>query len=178
MRGWRFGTILLVLTLIALSAHLSVGPAAAQDNPRAEVYLGYAALAGFNGSVAVNMNRWFGVAGDYSYRVAEYYADKPLQTFTAGPRLTLRLLPQLTPYAHALLGGAGSSCARFSDSSGCRFGTAFAMVLGGGLDIHIGRDIAIRAIQIDKIYTRFGNHTDSYPGISFGIVARLGQMRH
>lgn len=108
MRWWRFGTILSVHALIASSALFNVGPAAAQDNPRAEVYLGYAALAGFSGSVTVNMNRWFGVVGDYGYRVAEYYADKPLQTFTAGPRLTLRLLPQLTPYAHLLPGKAGS----------------------------------------------------------------------
>jgi hypothetical protein len=153
-------------------------PAIAQENPEAEVYLGYAALAGLNGSAAYNFNRWFGIVGDYSYRVAEYYADKPLQTFTAGPRVTLRLIPRLTPFAHVMFGGAGSGCASFSDTAGCQFGIASAMALGGGLDVQINKRLSIRAIQFDKIRTQFGNNTNTYTGLSFGLVFKLGRPRN
>jgi opacity protein-like surface antigen len=161
--------------LIASLLFFKSEPVIAQENPRAEVYLGYAALAGFNGSAAYNFNRWFGIVGDYSYRVAEYYADKRLQTFTAGPRVTLRLIPRLTPFAHVLFGGAGSGCASFSDTSGCQFGTASAMVLGGGLDVQINNGLSIRAIQIDRIRTHFGDSSNTYTGLSFGLVIGLGR---
>ncbi len=147
----------------------------AEENPRAEIYVGYAALAGFNGSAAFNLNRWVGIVGDFSYRIAEYYADKPLQTFTAGPKASMRLVRGLTPFVHALIGGARSGCGSFSDSSGCRPGTDFALILGGGVDIKIKKEVAIRAIQIDKIRTRFGGRDNTYTGVSFGIVARLGR---
>ena len=161
--------------LIASLLFIKSEPAIAQENPKAEVYLGYAGLIGFNGSAAYNINRWFGIVGDYSYRVAEYYADKPLQTFTAGPRVTLRLIPRLTPFAHVLFGGAGSGCAAFSDTAGCQFGTASAMVLGGGLDVQIQKGLSIRAIQIDRIRTHFGEGADTYTGLSFGLVLGLGR---
>jgi hypothetical protein len=161
--------------LIASLLFFKSDPAIAQENPRAEVYLGYAGLIGFNGSAAYNLNRWFGVVGDYSYHVAEYYADKPLQTFTAGPSVTLRLIPRLTPFAHALFGGAGSGCASFSNSAGCQFGTASAMVFGGGLDVQIQKGLSIRAIQIDRIRTHFGEGTNTYTGLSFGLLFGFGR---
>jgi hypothetical protein len=159
--------------LLALLLFFESDTAIAQQNPRAEVYLGYAGLIGFNGSVSYNFNRWFGIVGDYSYRVAEYYADKPLQTFTAGPRVTLRLVRRMMPFAHVLFGGAGSSCASFT--SGCRFGTAPAIQFGGGLDIQINSSLAIRAFQIDKIRANFGGHNQTHTGASFGVVARIGK---
>jgi len=172
-----FRSIRVAVALMATALFLTTVPAPAQDYPRAEVYLGYAGIVGFNGSATLNLNRWFGLAGDYSYRVAEYYADKPLQTYTAGPKLTLRLMPKLTPFAHALFGGAGSGCGNFSEFSGCRSGKAFAIVLGGGLDINVNRDLSIRAIQIDKIRTAFGDQAKTYTGVSFGVVMRLGGSR-
>jgi len=178
MRSGRFLGALLINALIGSSLFLMPLPASAEgDNPRAEVYLGYAGIIGFNGSVAFNLNRWFGVVGDYSYRVAEYYADKPLHTFAAGPRVSLRLIPRVTPFAHALFGGAGSGCGEYSDTSGCRFGTASAVVLGGGLDVQINKDLSFRVIQIDKIRPGFGNGDKTYTGLSFGIVIRTGRVK-
>jgi hypothetical protein len=165
----------LMAVLSALLPFFGSEAAHAQENPRAEVYLGYAGIAGFNGSAAYNFNRWFGIAGDYSYRVAEYYADKPLHTFTAGPRVTLRLIPRVSPFAHVMFGGAGSGCASYSDTSGCQFGTSSAVVLGAGLDVKINQAISIRAIQIDRIRTRFGGDTNTYTGLSFGAVFPLGK---
>jgi hypothetical protein len=173
MRSKRFAAVLTITTLLTL--FLGFGSAVAEEVPRAEIYLGYAGIVGFNGSAALNLNRWIGMVGDYSYRVAEYHADKPLQTFTAGPKVSLRLVPRITPFAHALFGGAGSSCASFSNS-GCRSGIAFAFVLGGGVDIQIGKDVSIRAIQIDKIRTHFGDRANTYTGVSFGVVGQLGRL--
>ena len=154
----------------------TAGAGFAQDNPRGELYLGYPLLAGFHGSAAVNINRWFGIVGDYSYRVAEYYADKPLHTFGVGPRLAVRSIPRVTPFAHALFGGAGSGCAGWSNSAGCQFGTSFAMVLGGGVDVRLGRHLSIRAIQLDRIRTSFGGGNQNYNALSFGLTFRLGKI--
>jgi hypothetical protein len=85
------------------------------------------------------------------------------------------LIPRLTPFAHVLFGGAGSGCASYSDTAGCQFGTASAMVLGGGLDVQIKKGLSIRAIQIDKIRVYFGEGTNTYTGISFGLVVGLGR---
>jgi len=171
----RFAPKFAIHALMASSLLFVTGRAMAQEAPGAEVYVGYAALVGLNASAAINWNRWLGVVGDYSYRVAEYYADKPLQTFTAGPRFTFRLIPRVTPFAHALFGAARSGCAAFSDASGCRSGNAFAMVLGGGVDVSAGKNISIRALQIDSIQTRFGGGANAYSGLSFGVVARIGR---
>ena len=162
---------IMMALLVAMS-----GTTFAQDDPRGELYLGYPLLAGFHGSAAVNLNRWFGIAGDYSYRVAEYYADKPLHAFGVGPRLTVRSIPRLMPFAQVMFGGAGSGCAGWSDSAGCQFGTSFAMVLGGGVDVSLGRSLSIRAIQLDRIRTSFGGGSQNYNGLSFGLTFRLGKI--
>jgi opacity protein-like surface antigen len=162
-------------TLILFSLVLAAGTASARDDyPKGEFYLGYAALVGLNGSAAHNLNRWFGVVGDYSYRIAEYYADEPLQTFAAGPKVSVRLNRWVTPFAHVLFGAATSRCGQFSDTAGCQSDSAFAVQFGGGLDVNVGNNFSIRALQIDKIRTHFGDQAETYSGLSFGVVYRFG----
>jgi hypothetical protein len=159
--------------LAALALWIAItGTSYGQDYPRTEVFLGYPFLAGIQGSATFGINRWLGIVGDYSYRVAEYYADKPLHTFGVGPRLTARFIPGVTPFAHVLFGLAGSGCADWSAEAGCLFGTTSAIVLGGGLDIRAGRVFSVRAFQIDYMRTRFGSGSQTYPGLSFGLVFR------
>jgi len=92
--------------------------------------------------------------------------DSSDYTFTAGPVLTARL-PVVQPFVHALFGGARISAGGASD-------TAFAMFLGGGLDIGFRKGIAFRLIQADWLMTKFSDQTQDKQGrVSAGIVIKF-----
>ena len=73
---------------------------------------------GFDASVALNLNKYFGIEGNFQYntdniagfriRDLEYSADgkqdADLFSFMAGPRFNLRSDEDLTPFAHFLVG--------------------------------------------------------------------------
>jgi hypothetical protein len=151
-------------------------PAAAQDpsTPKAEVFLGYsyirsdgANFRGWNGSVAGNVNNWFGIVGDFS---GHYFplANVNLYTYTFGPRLSYRKNARVTPFVHALVGGARVGGGGVSE-------TGFAANVGGGIDIKASESIAIRAIQVDALVTNLGGSTTTDPRLSFGVVFRFGK---
>jgi hypothetical protein len=157
-------------------------PARAQDTPVAEVAGGYSALYilkgftiwmnGASGSVAVNANDWFGVAGDFG--VYHGYPSKSLtgETFTAGPRFSYRKLNRVVPFAQALFGGS-----HFSTSSGgiTGGGSQFAFALGGGADIGLDRSrrFALR-LEGDYFGIRSSGSTTAASRLSIGIVYRVG----
>jgi opacity protein-like surface antigen len=125
----------LALVVLSFAATLR-----AQEAPKAEVYGGYlfADLGlvsgggrpnanGWNASVAVNPNRWFGLVTDFgglyglsssitrtfivpcptppcTQQVVETF-DGKVHTFLFGPRFTLRR-EKFAPFVHVLLGGA------------------------------------------------------------------------
>jgi opacity protein-like surface antigen len=71
-----------------------------------------------------------------------------------GPRYNFRSESRVTPFVHALLGvGHSKIDASVITTSGNTFtfgkDTAFAMALGGGIDIKANEKISIRAIQVD-----------------------------
>jgi hypothetical protein len=47
--------------------------------------------------------------------------------------------------------------------------------LGGGLDIKVNDRIAIRAVQLDYLRTRFFGETENRGRLAFGIVIRFGK---
>jgi hypothetical protein len=68
---------------------------------------------------------------------------------------------------HALFGGATISGGGVSDS-------AFAMLLGGGLDIGLRKGIGLRLVQADWIVTKFNSETQNSQGrVSVGIVIKF-----
>jgi len=160
-----------------------------QDHPKAEVFGGFSYLPaggadfprqdsyGFQFSVCGNVNRWFGVVADLGgqYRkVADLgpgfpgvTANPSVYEFMAGPQFSLRR-DRYTVFFHGLVGGAkgNSGIAGFSDSS-------FAVGLGGGLDIHLGDRISVRAIQLEYIGS-FVDILEDNARLAFGIVIRLG----
>lgn len=208
--------ILLVVSLLFLSPLC----ARAQETPNVELFGGYSYfrtenggnLHGWNGSVAVNLNKWFGVVVD----VGGHYdsdssrlefipnlpdfptfpgippitfrseRDRKIHTVMAGPRFSYRKMEKLTPFAHALFGVSrthtedlfqSSSISSFSSSTD----TTFAMAIGGGLDVKLSKRLALRAIQADYLYQRFGfdrlglfntPHHNFRAGV--GIVFRFG----
>jgi opacity protein-like surface antigen len=145
--------------------------AAAQDYPKVEVFTGYsyfrgdldANFHGWNASVAGNFNRWFGVVGD----VSGHYVDNfNVHLFQAGPKFTYRGNERVNPYVQTLLGGARLSNG-FSD-------TVFAWTTGGGIDIKVHKNVAIRVIDASYVLLRNEGESAHNGRLSTGVVWRFG----
>src|ERR1019366_7319972 len=102
--------------------------------------------------------------------------------------LSYRGYARFTPFVQALFGGAYASSVTISGCSGSPSCTplgaenAFAMTVGGGLDLKIHRHIAIRLFQAEYLMTRFADAsttageriTQNNVRLSTGIVFRFG----
>ena len=114
-------------------------------------------------------------------------ADSNLYTFLFGPRLSYRKDKRFTPFAHILPGLARSHTSgtvttqllvmppvltdfHFSDS-----GTAFAMAIGGGLDMKLTKSLVFRVLQADYLLTRFGGATQNHARLTTGLLYRFGE---
>lgn len=175
-----------LITIVVLPLFLM-----AQETPKAEVFGGYSLLRN-NGN---NMNGWdaqgtfnfaphFGITADFS---GNYNTIGSLSPFTGtfvsahqrfynylfGPRVSAST-GRFTVFGHSLFGVAHSSLGAGvtlpilgSVSTGLTSANAFAMALGGGVDINLTRHLAVRGGQFDYLYTRF-NPTDA---ISTGLFS-------
>lgn len=126
-------------------------------------------LNGGNGSVTYYPKSWFGVVGEIGAYHYSGDGETTLQTFLFGPRLAYRKHKRLVPFGQILFGGAHET----SESQ-----NAFAMDIGGGLDVTVTKHVAVRAIQMDYLETRFGqtgsgSQDQNSFRLSFGIVFRL-----
>src|SRR6516225_9790588 len=106
-----------------------------------------AGFGGWNASLTGNFKHVLGITGDFSGVYNSHRASSSVYTYTFGPVLTARL-PVVQPFVHALFGGATISRQGVSDN-------AFAMFLGGGLDLGLRRGIGIRLVQADWLLTKF-----------------------
>jgi opacity protein-like surface antigen len=91
-------------------------------------------------------------------------ASGNLFTYTFGPQIKYRA-GKLEPFAEVLLGGAHSNfyanaCNKNTGECGNRSpsNNAFALAIGGGVDIAVSSKIAIRLVDADYELTRFGNN--------------------
>ncbi len=173
----------------------------AQDTTKAEIFGGYSYLRnsgnGFNGwegQATANFGRFFGLTGDVSgdYRTAisagvggvSASANQRLYTFLFGPTLTARF-GKSGVFGHALFGGAHSSLGAGISipiiggfSTGVTTANAFAMVLGGGVDIGLSKRFAIRAAQVDYLYTKFGSVDALSTGLSSSSTGHQNSFRY
>jgi len=163
------------------------------EAPKVDLFFGYSyvraipgdGLDGFDNhggtaSAAFNLNRWFGVVADFGgYRFTEVLGV-PVRgnifTYLFGPRFSYRQNNRLTPFAQILFGGARIS-ATFAGISGSE--NAFAMTAGGGVDLNVHRNVAIRIVQTEYLLSRFTGLSGSREiqnniRMSTGIVFRLG----
>jgi opacity protein-like surface antigen len=188
-------TLLLVLCL-------PLGALAQEDAPKVEMFGGYSYLRinpgqgvdsvsahGFNTSLAGNITKNIGIVGEFS-RFSKFInisdvinepifgtveARARVSTFMFGPRFTLRS-GNAEPFVHALFGGAHgdfeASAAGVSESAS---GVAFAYALGGGLDIKLHDNFAIRIAQLDYIQARVEGEGLNNLRYSAGVVIRFGK---
>ncbi len=121
---------------------------------------------GWNASLTGNFKHVLGITGDFSGVYKSKTSNSSVYTYTVGPVLTARL-PVVQPFVHALFGGA-------TISAGGQSSSAFAMFLGGGLDIGLRKGIGLRLVQADWMMTQFGNQTQDRQGrVSAGIVIKF-----
>ncbi|MFY9607050.1 MAG: outer membrane beta-barrel protein [Blastocatellia bacterium] len=161
-------------------------------------------LNGWNASVNGNLNSWFGLVADFSGHydssssrselslpgfpgfpglppvLTVFDAETSIHNFLAGPRFSYRKNQRITPFAHVLLGASR----RHIESEvtvgvlGRTFlsgnNTAFAAALGGGLDVELSKNIALRVVQADYVLTRSFGSNGNNARVSAGIVFRFG----
>jgi len=179
--------LMLGIALIALG-----GTAVAQDFPKAELFGGYsyfrsAANANYNGwhgQIAFNMNRWFGLAADFSghYQTGSeqvFRVEASNHAFLFGPQVTDRV-GRLSGFAHVLFGGARVEKGfRLSGSGIPADKTSFAMAFGGGIDAGVNDHISVRIFQADYMRMRVDSpSTGDARGInnfrlSVGVVFKI-----
>jgi hypothetical protein len=154
----------------------------------AEVFGGYtyfranvlegANLDGWNVSATGRINDWLGIVGDFGGQYGSPNAfvfgparnlDTSVHSFLFGPRLYANY-SGISPYVHALFGAARSSAVT---PIGTVSDAAFAMALGGGVDLKMNRSFAIRLFQVDYFPTRFFEDRQDNARISTGIVLRF-----
>lgn len=122
--------------------------------------------AGWNASLTGNFKHVLGITGDFSGVYNSHRSNSSVYTYTVGPVLTARL-PVVQPFVHALFGGAKVSSQGVSDN-------AFAMLIGGGLDLGLRKGIGIRLVQADWLMTKFSDQTQDKQGrVSAGIVIKF-----
>jgi len=126
--------------------------------------------AGGGGTLAYNFTSVFGLAADMggcklfslsnAYGVGTKVSGSEF-TYLFGPRITYRSNSIFQPFAEVNLGGTriGVSCNSGTPCSGDSASkNAFALTAGGGVDLKINKKFAIRLIQAEYLYTRFGNN--------------------
>ncbi|HJZ69214.1 MAG TPA: outer membrane beta-barrel protein [Blastocatellia bacterium] len=160
------------LMFTAAALLLAAIPAYAQrDYPKGEVYGGYSYFTadvntnnpfsrrerigfhGFGFSGAANFTDNLGVVADFSYHKKNLTGtglDFSIFNFLFGPRFTVRG-DRVEGFAHALVGGIRRRVETFSPD------TDFALGAGGGMDVKVSRDFAIRVFQLDYIPFRDRN---------------------
>jgi hypothetical protein len=171
--------------LIGLFALLFGIHAVAQDDqPSAELFGGYPYLhssflgAGFNShggsaSLAINPNSWLGIVSDFGgYHGSNQGVDLTTVTYLFGPRLSYRSKAPITPFVQALFGGVHESVG-LSGASGSS--NAFAMSVGGGLDLCADSHWSWRIVQAEYLLTTLNAGRDDRQNrarISTGVVYR------
>ena len=121
---------------------------------------------GWNASLTGNFRHVLGITGDFSGVYNSRRVNSSAYTYTIGPVLTARL-PIVQPFVHALFGGITTKAEGVSDN-------AFAMFVGGGLDIGLRKGIGLRLIQADWLLTKFRDQTQERQGrVSAGIVIKF-----
>jgi len=144
---------------------------------------------GATGSFAYNVNRWLGLVAE----VGGYHFDRQIpildpvtnteslntisgnmQTYLFGPRLNWRRFDHFVPFGEVLFGAAHGS----SQVTGDKSQGAFAMAVGGGVDVVLTRYLTWRFVQADYLMTNFSGSLLSPSGrqnnfrIGTGLVLR------
>ncbi len=126
------------------------------------------------GTFAWNFNDYIGfeaeLGGYHNGNVNNYQFDTTSFSYLFGPRFSWGRHKTFDPYIHTLFGGQNASTSIAQDSvlvvnplateklKNGRYQTAtnaFAMAVGGGIDIKLSKEFVLRPVQVDYFLTRF-----------------------
>jgi hypothetical protein len=190
-----------LIKVSAFCAVILMGLAAwAQDFPRVEVAADYSyarfypvkseslSLNGGGGALVVNLKSYLGIKMDlqgYGSNTitranGNLTAQGNLFTYMFGPQVKFRT-PKFQPFFEVLFGAAHSNvyanlttaCALSCTTTSAPAGDAFAMALGGGIDIPITKGIQFRPVQLDYMRTRFTNQFNDSAQSNFRFLAGI-----
>jgi hypothetical protein len=157
---WTLGVLPLVLP--------AVSAVRAQETPKGELFASYSYvraeggtnLHGDSASIAGNVASWFGLVFDFGGVTGN---GATLYTYMGGPKRSYRH-DRFTGFTQALFGGAHLTNSG-SDHS-------FAVTAGGGLDVDLHHNVAVRLVQAEYLMTRLAARPrttrGSRPGSSSG----------
>jgi hypothetical protein len=136
-------------------------------------------LNGGSVSLAHSVNDRFAFIADvgvYHFPVLPLKTNSAMYTYLFGPRILSRKSDRAGPFAQILLGGGRLN----ASSGGIKAGeNAFAIAIGGGLDVPFRSHFTIRVVEADYLLTRFANGSgvsamqDNFR-VSAGLVYRFG----
>ncbi len=193
------GTCLLPLLFLLLATRCP-----AQETPSWEFYGGYAlekaevrgyyksssivysvtnqrvTLHGWKASVTENANRWLGGTAEVSghYNTLNYKGTATrgnIYSVLYGPRFSARF-HGVVPFLHVLLGVAHlQSKATPTGPHDSKF--SFAATAAGGLDLRLGKTVALRAFQVEYYRTSYFTTDRDRLRASAGILFYLGKRK-
>lgn len=167
-------------------------------------------LFGGGGSITYNVTKFIGVRADFqgygsqtntffippgttvstsrgvlTLPTGTFNVNGNLFTYLFGPQIKYRA-SNFEPFGEVLFGGAHSNVyTNLLNQAGLVIGVtpgnnAFAMLVGGGVDIKVSHSIALRPAEIDYLLTRFGSNitgnTSNQNNFHYaaGVVFRFG----
>lgn len=155
---------------------------------------------GFNGSAVLNVSRYVGIKGDvsgtykngrFSFQVPSGIQSNPTVTVAFDAKTSLynflggvqikdnSTRKSIKPFAHAMIGaahrsnkisGGGFACVGIIPCPASNTETGFAGAFGGGLDVRLGKGVALRVFQMDYNPIKFNAGTDHNFRFSTGLV--------
>jgi outer membrane protein OmpA-like peptidoglycan-associated protein len=174
-------------------------------NPQNNSVIPTFSLNGGGGAIAYYFSKYIGIEGEFegygSYThnfnitntticpvgPCRASVQGNLFTYNVGPIVKFRT-KHLEPFVEAMFGGAHSNfygnlfkgCTNCVVASSSPSNNAFDFIIGGGIDIPLGKHIAFRPVQVDYLLTRFGNaftggnNNQSNFRYQAGVVFRFG----
>ena len=183
----------LCLFSLALMIPLAVR---AQDRGDISVFGGYLqawnadANQGWNASVSGTIINHLALVADFSglygsskYTDSYFKSEDKYRHYKIlfGPRYVHTIGKRWTPFAHCLVGleKAGSkgwyTSETTSGSYGPYAGNAFAVAVGGGIDLGVNNRFSVRALQFDGVGLMDSGFWGYYVRASFGAVLHLSK---
>lgn len=156
-------------------AHVNLGPEAAIFQPTDQNYYGLHVNGSFNprSYLRILLCDFSVEIGGTTLKIAPEHADVRTSQVLFGPEF-VRRSRKAAPYVHTLIGITNARLvSRIGGSDivpDLVNHSSLALGLGGGLDLHLSRIFALRAVQADYIPTRISGTWENHFRVSTGVV--------
>jgi Outer membrane protein beta-barrel domain len=131
----------------------------------------YFGLPGGGGAITENLNSWFGGRAEVNaYHGVEAGTTVSVVTANYGPVFSFRKFNAFTPFANAQFGVIHGSQGYLGISQSA---FKFGMVGGGGIDVRINDQLAVRG-QANYLLSRFYGLQQNNLTFGVGLVFKLG----